>query len=75
MFNLNKNNMPYKNYEQSDNTRVQPLIQQKNLGEYTPTESKKNNMPGLNIVRSYTPEELARKKRIRRTMEKRRKNI
>lgn len=55
MFNLNKNNMPYKNYEQqSDNTRVQPIIQQKNLGEYIPTESEKKYAKQQGYT--YTPQ-------------------
>lgn len=54
MFNLNKNNMPYKNYEQqSDNTKVQPIIQQKNLGEYIPTESEKEYAKQQGYM--YTP--------------------
>lgn len=47
MFNLNKNNMPYKNYEQQS-----------------------DNMPGLNLVRPYTPKELARKKELEEQWEK-----
>lgn len=53
MFNLNKNNMPY--YEQkSDNTKVQPLVQQKVLGKYTPTESEKEYAKQQGY--SYTPQ-------------------
>lgn len=53
MFNLNKNNMPY--YEQqSDNTRVQPLTQQKILGVYNPTESEKEYAKQQGY--SYTPQ-------------------